>query len=64
MHEVLDIVILVCLGILFAIPIFPIVAGLLWLVSTLISSVPFSWIIVGIVSFILGIFVSGLILSD
>jgi uncharacterized membrane protein len=64
MHEGLDILILVCLGIVFAVPIFPFVTGLLWIISYFFSAVPFSWFLIGIISIALGIMTSFLILSD
>jgi len=64
MHEALDILILVCLGIVFAIPIFPFATGLLWVISYFVSAVPFNWILAGIISLVAGMMVSFLILSD
>lgn len=64
MHEALDILILVCLGIVFAVPIFPFATGLLWVISYFVAVVPFSWILVGIISLVAGMIVSFLILAD
>lgn len=64
MHELLDVLILVCLGIVFAIPIFPIAAILIWVLTLVIPGFSFSWLLTGIASFIIGMIVSFVILSD